>query len=222
MEYVRLNSIRDPLFGAMHDLLGRVFPKEEVLAFELWEEPLKDEGIYVYVAVHDGEVVGATEYRYYADMRVAVTDFTVIGREGLGIGRFPAEKRRKHLEQLALETRTSPLGMFAEIYDPKKTDFAPAELTPMHPYVRREVLSHLGYLKLDLDYVHPSWDHEGNAVTGLDLCFMPFHEGTTFLPASLVAAYLERYYAALPNRPDSWYAMMESLRKRASIDLLPL
>jgi hypothetical protein len=222
MEYVRLTTISDPLFQSMHDLLGRVFPKEEVLAFELWEEPLKDEDIFVYAAVHEGEVVGATEYRYYADMRVAVTDFTVIGREGLGIGRFLAENRRRHLERLAEETRTSPLGMFAEIYDPKKADFAPAELTPMHPYVRREVLSHLGYRKLDIDYVHPSWDHEGNAVTGLDLGFMPFHEGTTFLSASLVVAYLERYYAALPNRPDSWYAMMDALRKRAAVDLLPL
>ncbi|AGA57859.1 hypothetical protein Theco_1727 [Thermobacillus composti KWC4] len=222
MEYVRLTSIRDPLFKSMHELLGRIFPKEEVLAFELWEEPLRDEGIYVYAAVHEGEVVGATEYRYYADMRVAVTDFTAIGREGLGIGRFLAENRRKHLERLAAESRTSPLGMFAEIYDPRKADIAGSGLTPMHPYVRREVLSHLGYRKLDLDYVHPSWDHEGNAVTGLDLCFMPADERTTFLPASLVAAYLERYYAALPNRPDSWYAMMDGLRKRAAVDLLPL
>ena len=222
MEYVRLKSIQDPLFRATHELLGRVFPKEEVLAFELWEEPLADEGIYVCAAVHDGEVVGATEYRYYEDMRVAVTDFTVIGREGLGIGRFLAENRRKHLERLAQETRTSPIGMFAEIYDPKKSDLAAIEWTPMHPYVRREVLSHLGYLKLDLDYVHPSWDHEGNAVTGLDLCFMPFDERTKSLPAPLVTAFLERYYAALPNRPGSWYAMMEALRQRDAVDLLPL
>lgn len=222
MEYVRLTSIEDPLFRATHELLGRVFPKEEVLAYERWEEPLRDKGIHVYAAVHDGEVVGATEYRYYEDMRVAVTDFTVIGREGLGIGRFLAENRRKHLERLAAETRTSPIGMFAEIYDPKKLDVRAMELTPMHPYVRREVLSHLGYRKLDLDYVHPSWDHEGKAVTGLDLCFMPFDERTTFLPASLVTAFLERYYAALPNRPDRWHAMMEALGKRAEIALLPL
>jgi hypothetical protein len=51
MEYVRLTSIEDPLFRATHELLGRVFPKEEVLAYERWEEPLRDKGIYVYAAL---------------------------------------------------------------------------------------------------------------------------------------------------------------------------
>ena len=43
----------------------------------------------------------------------------------------------------------------------------------MDPYVRREVLSHLGYKRLDFPYVHPSWNNDGEAVTGLDLCFLP-------------------------------------------------
>ena len=36
----------------------------------------------------------------------------------------------------------------------------------MDPYVRREVLSHLGYKRIDLDYVHPSWENNGEAVNG--------------------------------------------------------
>ncbi|HRK34926.1 MAG TPA: GNAT family N-acetyltransferase, partial [Candidatus Hydrogenedentes bacterium] len=88
MQFVRIKAIDDPLFPKMHALMQTVFPPEEVLDFELWREPLQDNGLRVCVAVHDGEVVGATEYRYYPDMNVAMTDFTIIGREGLGIGRF--------------------------------------------------------------------------------------------------------------------------------------
>ena len=88
MEFTRITSIQDPLFAQMHKLMQEIFPPEEVLDFPLWAEPLEDPGIRVFVAVNDGQVVGATEYRYYEDWNVAMTDFTIIGREGLGIGAF--------------------------------------------------------------------------------------------------------------------------------------
>lgn len=88
MEFTRITSIQDPLFAQMHKLMQEIFPPEEVLDFQLWAEPLEDPGIRVFVAVHEGQVVGATEYRYYEDWNVAMTDFTIIGREGLGIGAF--------------------------------------------------------------------------------------------------------------------------------------
>ena len=81
--------------------MKEVFPPEEVLEFSLWKEPLEDPGIRVFVALHEDEVVGTTEYRYYEDWNVAMTDFTIIGREGLGIGRFLAQHRLKDLNQLA-------------------------------------------------------------------------------------------------------------------------
>lgn len=83
MEFIRINNIEDPLFAQMHALLGDIFPPEEVLEFELWKEPLEDSGIRVFVAVHEGKVVGATEYRYYPDWNIAMTDFTIIGQSGL-------------------------------------------------------------------------------------------------------------------------------------------
>ena len=92
MEYVRINNINDPLFKQMHQLMQTVFPPEEVLEFDLWAEPLQDPGIRVFVAVQDGKVVGATEYRYYEDMQVAMTDFTIIGR---GWSRHRAVPRQK-------------------------------------------------------------------------------------------------------------------------------
>lgn len=42
MEYRRITSIEDPLFKKMHQLMQNVFPPEEVLAFDLWKEPLED------------------------------------------------------------------------------------------------------------------------------------------------------------------------------------
>ncbi len=222
MEYYRIRSIDDAAFAGMHRLMGEIFPPEEVLAYELWEGPLQDEGIHVYAAIADGEVVGATEYRYFAEQRVAVTDFTIIGKPGLGIGRFLASRRQADLQRLAEASGTSPIGMFAEIYDPYRTDYPFGGVSPMNPYVRREVLSHMGYKRLDIDYVHPSWDHEGKAVEGLDLCFLPADETTVSLPSSLITEYLERYYAALPNKPAAWHAMMETLKNRTEVPLYPI
>ncbi len=34
MEYVRITSIKDPLFAQIHELMRNVFPPEEVLAFD--------------------------------------------------------------------------------------------------------------------------------------------------------------------------------------------
>jgi len=223
MEYRRISSIDDPLFAKMHRMMQDIFPPEEVLAFELWKEPLEDPGIHVYVAVHEGEVVGATEYRYYPDLNVAMTDFTIIGREGLGIGAFLANNRMNDLLRMASFSGNNLLGMFAEIYDPYRAGHHEfGGIKPMDPFVRREVLAHLGFRKLDFTYVHPSWKNDGEAVSGLDLCFMPIeHEGEE-LPAGLVVDFLKRYYAFLTNKPQEWLDMVERLEKRDRLKLLPI
>ncbi len=225
MQYVRVNSIQDPLFRQIHDLLGRVFPKEEVLAFELWEEPLQDPGIRVFAAVDEGVVVGVTEYRYYPDMEVAMTDFTIIGRDGMGIGPYLVRERERDLRAVAAESGGQLLGMFAEIYNPALIeDWSFGGVKAMHPVVRREVLSHLGYRKLAIDYVHPSWENDGSAVGNLDLGYMTIDSEASSLPASRVHAFLSRYYAILEPKPAEWLAMMTRLEAQgdAEIALLPL
>ncbi|MDE3841143.1 GNAT family acetyltransferase [Bacillus methanolicus] len=223
MEYVRITSIEDPLFSKLHNLMKEVFPPEEVLEFDLWKEPLEDPDIRVFVAVHEDEVVGATEYRYYKDWNIAMTDFTIIGKPGLSLGRFLAQNRLKDLQNLAKENGNELFGMFAEIYDPYQVEnYQFGGVKPMDPYVRREVLSHLGYKRLDLSYVHPSWENNGEAVSGLDLCFMPMDENVTELSASLVADFLTTYYSVLSEKPQEWVNMIEDIRSRESIALLPL
>ncbi|RNB68569.1 GNAT family N-acetyltransferase [Brevibacillus panacihumi] len=223
MQYIRIQHIDDPLFAKMHRLMQEVFPPEEVLEYSLWKEPLEDPGIRVFVAVHDGEVVGATEYRYYTDLNVAMTDFTIIGREGLGIGRFLAKQREKDLHALAAENGKELYGMFAEIYDPYRVEeHAFGGIKPMDPFVRREVLSHLGYKRTNFSYVHPSWQNDGEAVSGLDLGFMPTDENQTELSADLIVTFLKRYYAVLPEKPAAWLKMVEGLSAKATVELLPL
>lgn len=223
MDYIRITSIGDPLFKKMHQLMQDVFPPEEVLEFELWKEPLEDPGIRVFAAVHEGNVVGATEYRYYEDYNVAMTDFTIIGQAGLGIGRFLAQNRQKDLDLLASENGKQLYGMFAEIYDPYRVEhYEFGGVKPMDPYVRKEVLSHLGYKRLDFPYVHPSWNNDGEAVTGLDLCFLPADYRLNELDAGLIVKFLTRYYTVLSNKPKSWIEMIQNLEARASVALLPL
>lgn len=223
MEYTRITSIQDPLFRHMHELMQNVFPPEEVLEFGLWKEPLEDPGIRVFVAVHEGKVVGATEYRYYEDFNVAMTDFTIIGQAGLGVGPFLAENRREDLLALAAANGKELYGMFAEIYDPYRVEHHEfGGVKPMDPYVRREVLSHLGYKRLDFPYVHPSWNNDGEAVEGLDLCFLPMQKETTHIASDLIVQFLKRYYIVLPNKPQSWYEMAERLEAKKTVALLPL
>ncbi|MGG1659755.1 GNAT family N-acetyltransferase [Brevibacillus sp. NRS-1366] len=223
MEFVRIQHIDNPLFAKMHRLMQEVFPPEEVLDYDLWKEPLEDPGIRVFVAVHEGEVVGATEYRYYMDMNVAMTDFTIIGREGLGVGRFLARERQKDLLALAAENGKELYGMFAEIYDPYRVEeHGFGGIKPMDPFVRREVLSHLGYKRTNFVYVHPSWQNDGEAVSGLDLGFMPTNEEQTTLEADLIVTFLKRYYAVLPQKPQAWLDMVAELEGKQSVELLPI
>lgn len=223
MDYLRVRSVDDPRFAEMHRMMSSIFPPEEVLAFELWKEPLEDPDIHVYVAVRENAVVGATEYRYYPDMKVAMTDFTLIGAMGEGIGRFLYMQRTKDLARLQRESGTESIGMFAEVYRPHAVSSLKfGNVLPMHPAVRREVLSHLGYKKLDLAYVHPSWDHQGKAVTELDLAFLPADDAAETLPAGLVVRFLKQYYAALPNKPAEWTEMIGKLEAGSEVRLLPL
>jgi hypothetical protein len=223
MEYIRVNSIDDPLFAKLHNLMKEVFPPEEVLEFDLWKGPLEDPGIRVFVAVHENEVVGVTEYRYYPDWNIAMTDFTIVGKNGLSLGRFLVNKRMEDLQKLAGEQGVDLFGMFAEIYDPyRKTDHDFGGVKTMDPFVRREVLSHLGYKRLDMEYVHPSWENDGEAVEGLDLCFMPTDENTHELPAALITDFLTTYYSVLENKPEKWNKMVDQLNNNKTVALLPL
>jgi hypothetical protein len=222
MEFTRIMNINDPLFKQMHELMQNVFPPEEVLEFDLWKEPLEDPGIRVFVAVHEGKVVGATEYRYYEDFNVAMTDFTIIGQAGLGIGPFLANNRAKDLTELATANGKKLKGMFAEIYDPYRVDhYEFGGVKPMDPYVRREVLSHLGYKRLNFPYVHPSWNNDGEAVEGLDLSFLPMDSNPDQLETDLIVNFLKRYYTVLPNKPKAWYEMVEALEAKETVELRP-
>jgi len=223
MEYVKIKNIDDPLFAKFHRLMGEIFPKEEVLEFELWREPLLDPIIRMFVAVEDGEVVGATEYRYYPDFNIAMTDFTLIGKDGRGIGRFLAQKRLEDLQELAKQAGNQMMGMFAEIYNPHEVEEVTfGGVTAMNPFVRREVLSHLGYQKLNFPYVHPSWLNNGEAVHGLDFCFLPFQENITSLKGSFIAQFLRTYYDILDNKPEEWKQMIQNLEATEQVELLPI
>ncbi|SEM17788.1 hypothetical protein SAMN05192533_101314 [Mesobacillus persicus] len=223
MDYIRVTSIDDPLFAKLHQLMKEVFPPEEVLDFDLWKGPLEDPSIRVFVAVHQEEVVGVTEYRYYPEWNIAMTDFTIIGRPGLGLGRFIANKRMEDLQELASQNGVELNGMFAEIYDPYRIgDHDFGGVKTMDPYVRREVLSHLGYKRLDFPYVHPSWENDGTAVEGLDLCFMPLDDSVNELKSTLVVDFLSTYYSVLPDKPQAWLDMIEQLKSKEMVHLLEL
>lgn len=222
MEFAQIMDINDPLFSQMHQLMRKVFPPEEVLDFSLWEEPLKDEGLKVCVAVEKGVVVGATEYRYYDEFNVGMTDFTIIGRQGSGIGPFLHRNRHEDLMRWAAASGKKPVGMFAEIYNPNgRIELTFGDIPSMNPFVRREVLAHIGYKRLNFEYIHPSWLNDGQAVSGLDLCFLPYGDQEE-IAGTLVADFLKSYYQVLSNKPAEWTSMVEKCAETPYIRLLPL
>lgn len=86
-----------------------------------------------------------------------MTDFTIIGVAGLGVGPFLANKRLEDLHKKESLNGRKLEGMFAEIYDPYCVEhYEFAGIKPMDPYDRSEVLSHLGYKCIDIPHVHPS------------------------------------------------------------------
>jgi len=70
--------------------------------------------------------------------------------------------------------------------------------------------------------VHPSWGNDGEAVDGLDFCFMPKDEHTTALPGQLIVDFLSWYYSVLPNKPQAWLDMIEQLKETPEVALRPL
>jgi hypothetical protein len=113
--------------------------------------------------------------------------------------------------------------MFAEIYDPYRVEnYEFGAVKSMDPYVRREVLSHLGYKRLNFPYVHPSWNNDGEAVTGLDLCFLPLESSSNEVKTELIVKFLKRYYSVLSNKPKSWHEMIENLEAEEAVTLLPI
>jgi hypothetical protein len=74
-----------------------------------------------------------------------MTDFTIVGQSGRGIGPFLAMRRLEHLHLLARENSSVLLGMFAGVYRHQDMSHLTFSDNPaMHPFVRREVLAHLG------------------------------------------------------------------------------
>lgn len=222
MEYIRITGIDDPNFDKMYQLMSDVFPAEEVLEKSLWADPLRDPSLRVCIAVHEGEVVGATEYRYLAELNVAMTDFTIVARGGLGVGRFLWLKRQADLAEMAARSGGAMIGMFAEVYDPGAEGVNAGTFPWMHPLVRREVLSHMGYQRLDFPYVHPSWQNNGSAVAKHDFCFLPTNVEMKTVPGRLVAEFLTTYYTVLPAKPKEWHEMVERLQMMDEVALRPL
>jgi hypothetical protein len=66
----------------------------------------------VFVAIQEGKDVGAMEYRYYEDLNVTITDFTIIGTF------FGSKRSQDFIRDFGKQL----FGMFSEIYDPNHVE----------------------------------------------------------------------------------------------------
>lgn len=195
-------------------------------------EPSADRQFCVVVAEDGGVVLGGSVFSYVPASNCGFSEYLVVrqDRHRQGIGRRLFVARQAVLDQLAQLSHQAPCsGLFIEADNPERT---PAELqarereTAIDAVVRLQVFAHLGFLRVDLEYVQPPLGPGKQPVRYLDLLFAPWdarilHAGQ--VPAAHVVQTLCPIWASWA--PTTGKQACEALRQRlggAPVALVPL
>jgi GNAT superfamily N-acetyltransferase len=154
-------------------------------------EPSPDRQFCVVVAEADGLVLGGSVFSYVPATNCGFSEYLVVrkNRHRQGIGRRLFVARQAVLDELAQQPCS---GLFIEADNPDRT---PADLqarereTAIDARVRLQVFAHLGFLRVDLDYVQPPLGPGKQPVPYLDLLFAPW-DGRILHDLSVPAGYI--------------------------------
>jgi len=141
-----------------------------------------DRHFRVVVAEEGGIVVGGTVFSYVPATHCGFSEYLVARKErhGQGIGRLLFDARHAVLNELAREYgQTSCRGLFIEADNPQRTPLdlqARERETAMDAVTRLRVFAHLGFLRVEVDYVQPPLGPGKQPVSFLDLLFAPWDE----------------------------------------------
>ncbi|MDQ6675143.1 MAG: GNAT family N-acetyltransferase [Chloroflexota bacterium] len=188
----RLRRLEDPddpglaeLSGLLHAAFAdpdTVLELDRMQAFLARAGAATDRHFCVVVAEEAGVLVGGTVFSYVPATNCGFSEYLVARKErhGQGIGRLLFEARRALLNQRANDSgQPSCSGLFIEADNPQRTplDLQIRErVTAMDAVTRLRLFAHLGFLRVDLEYVQPALGPGKSPVRYLDLLFAPWDE----------------------------------------------
>jgi N-acetylglutamate synthase-like GNAT family acetyltransferase len=230
----RLTEAHDPDLSAMAGLLHAVFADPNtVLSLDRLQEfvgeTTSDRVFNAVIAREEGEIVGCVVFSYVPKSNCGFSEYIAVAsnRRGGGLGRYLFEARRDLLnEQAAASGQPACNGLFIEADNPARV---PADLleqereTAIDAHERLQIFAHLGFKRVDVAYVQPPLGPGKEAVTYLDLLFVPWIGDLQSIDRTWVTDTLQPIWRSWS--PETYAAEESMLRARITrptVRLLPL
>ena len=183
----RLHNPEDTALRELAGLLRATFADPDTVleldrmqAFLAEPDGLLERKFCVVVAEEGSVVLGGTVFSYVLATNCGFSEYLLVRKErhNQRIGRLLFDARRAVLDQLARQSgQTSCGGLFIEADNPERTppDLQAREReTAMDGLTRLQVFAHLGFLRVDMEYVQPPLGPGKQPVSYLDLLFAPW------------------------------------------------
>jgi hypothetical protein len=229
---IAVRRVRDPEDRALAELSSllhaafadpnTVLELDRMQAFLAQPLPRQPDRHFCVVVAEEGSVVaGGTVFSYVPATHCGFSEYLVARKErhGQGLGRLLFDARQAVLNELARESgQTSCRGLFIEADNPQRTppDLQAREReTAMDAVTRLQVFAHLGFLRVEVDYVQPPLGPGKQPVAYLDLLFAPWDERVrqeARVPAAWVSDTLCPIWASWA--PEDAASDCEALRHR--------
>ncbi|HLZ31716.1 MAG TPA: GNAT family N-acetyltransferase [Chloroflexota bacterium] len=222
----RIDDAADAALPALSRLLQTTFADpdtvlelDRIQAFLTEASPARQ--FCVVVAETAGEVLGGTIFSYVPQANCGFSEYLLVRKDhhGQRIGRRLFDARRAILDDLAQRSHQAPCnGLFIEADNPERTppDLQAREReTAIDALVRLHVFAHLGFWRVDVEYVQPPLGPDKQPVTYLDLLFAPWDarvRGALRLPAGWVVQTLRAIWESWA--PATAHEASEALRAR--------
>jgi Acetyltransferase (GNAT) family len=202
---------------AAHRLLTRIFPRAEMLPRSAWVHVMRERAAgvwtdlnwHLFVARHQGRIVGAATGTYLGHINVGLIGYVAVGSaaRSAGIGPRLRWALRLAFERDANRLRSRPLRALV------------GEVRPDNPWLRR-LVGH-GAIALDLPYFQPSLRRR-SAEVPLVLYYQPLLANRASLPARevrqlLYAIWRRAYRVSKPLAHPTFRRMLRAIGGRARV-----
>lgn len=192
----------DPRLAAFAALLLRTFSDpNSVLGLDRMQEFLAEhvDRVFNVLVVEDsaGGVLGGSAFSYVPKANCGFSEYLVVAPHvrGSGLGRRLYDHRKRILDGLAARHGSGGCrGLFIEVDSPQRT---PTEIleaereSSIDAHQRLRIFCHLGFQRVDVQYVQPPLGAGKAAVEYLDLLFASWQSEMDVLPAEWILQTVE-------------------------------
>jgi GNAT superfamily N-acetyltransferase len=183
----------DPRLASVARLLGEVFADpntvlglDRLREFLIADPAVAGRTFFVLAALpgQGEDVIGATIFSYVPRSNCGFSEYIVSRPDvrGQGIGRRLFDARKRQLDEAAQAAGHAGCnGLFIEADNPDRTPAALLEAereSGLDAHERLRLFAHLGFGRVEVNYVQPPLGPGKQAVTYLDLLFAPWRDDT--------------------------------------------